>query len=354
VGSTRQLKTTSTQPQTTHPNPSFPRRREPRFGWWGFEFCSDEHAHGGRHRRTTLLTLGDGIAQLLHLHLLLLQQPQPRPHGLTGKGETAFFDLDLRGNLTELFEVGVYCASAIQQFQSGTDASIVKMTETWEALVSEQFRFSTGKVSSIMAKRMWCQNEDWNDTIEAEFMAKLKKSTSKAESLRVQSVWLEKKYPEVSARLWRMYFETGKLSKRSENLVEQAKTYIANARFDDAAKLFEEAVEIEANRHNYINDIRYYYALFVARHGLSTHYKNVDRLCNYGEAITLLQKFMRRASQALIAHKLNELESAKKHAGIALWFVEQKDFEASMVNVDDEFAQDLDRLKFITESRQMN
>jgi tetratricopeptide (TPR) repeat protein len=205
-----------------------------------------------------------------------------------------------------------------------------------------------------MAKRMWCQNEDWSDTIEAEFMAKLKKSTSKAESLRVQSVWLEKRYPDVSARLWQMYIETGKLSKRSESLVEQAKKYIASARHADAAKLFEEAVEIEANRHNYIHDIRYYYALFVARHGLSSHYKNVDRLCNYGEAISLSQKFMRRAAQALKAHKLNDLELAKKHAGIALWFVEQKDFEASMGNCDDDFAQDLDLLKFITESRQMS
>jgi tetratricopeptide (TPR) repeat protein len=165
---------------------------------------------------------------------------------------------------------------------------------------------------------------------------------------------LKKKHPDVSARLWQMYVATGKLCKRSETLFEQAKLFIRESKFNEAAKSLEEAVEIEFDRENYIADIRYVYALFVARYGLSAHYKNVDRICAYGQAISVAQKFMLRGAQALIAYKLQDFKMAKKHAGIALWFVEQEDFEASVGLVTEELAQDIDRLKFIFQSGKMN
>lgn len=165
----------------------------------------------------------------------------------------------------------------------------------------------------------WYRNIEWNDEIEAHFYAKLNRSRSqKYQYLVIQALILAERFPEVSLRLVKEYFET-----RVDNfedvraLLAKANAYLALTNFKESVNTYKTILVSEKVTPNIQTSAYLDYPFLVATQKMTLEFPEAQDVLNehFSRLTFPLDYFKWHASKALINNDADEaikaLDAAK-------------------------------------------
>ena len=170
-----------------------------------------------------------------------------------------------------------------------------------------------------MAADDWYRNTEWNEEIEGEFFAKLKRARSQRDQyLVIQASTLVKRHPKISLRLVEEYFE----SRRDKfddvrALLARAEALLELGEIDDAMQAFRSVLAREEEFSNHQTGAYVDYPYIVATRGIEKEYESaMEVLRRHVDRLTFpLDHFQWHAAKALIKndgeHASRALEAAK-------------------------------------------
>jgi len=160
----------------------------------------------------------------------------------------------------------------------------------------------------------WYRNKEWNEDIESNFFAKLKRAKSQRDQyLVIQALTLTDMHPKVSLRLVDKYF--GSREDKFDDvraLLARAQSYLTLDEIDDAMEAFRAVLEREAEFPNYQSGTYVDYPYIVATRSIEKEYDNAINVLNKNvERLAFpLDYFKWHAAKALIRNDGNEASKA--------------------------------------------
>jgi tetratricopeptide (TPR) repeat protein len=171
-----------------------------------------------------------------------------------------------------------------------------------------------------MARNEWYRNTEWNDEIEANFLAKLARARDKAQYLRIQACTLARTHPQVALRLLDRYFALGEDFDFAQAHVDRATAYLALDDVKSAIESYESALSREAQRPTVQTQASIELPFVVAVHRIKEVYERALEVLEIsrGRLMFPVDSFRWHAAQALIALESGRVIDARQHAMHAL------------------------------------
>lgn len=171
-----------------------------------------------------------------------------------------------------------------------------------------------------MGRHDWYRNHDWNEEIESEFYARLKRARRKEQYLRIQASILAESHPRVALRLLNDYFATKDLFSLAQAYVDQATAFLALGDVESAFNAFELALVQEAKTMNCFTTASVEYPFQIAVLGQLARYERAMEILgrNPNQLLFPMDFFKWHAAQALILASAEKQAEAREHALAAL------------------------------------
>ena len=153
-----------------------------------------------------------------------------------------------------------------------------------------------------MTSKDWFRNSDWNEEIEAAFVAKLRRARDKSQYLRIQACTLTSTHPMVALKLLNQYFSLGDHLDLAQAYVDQATAYLAIGDVEQAIESYEAALTREHEFPNLQTHARLDLPFLIASRQIETLYDRALELLKMSEATLTfpVDSFRWHASHALI------------------------------------------------------
>ena len=171
-----------------------------------------------------------------------------------------------------------------------------------------------------MSDLNWCQNKNWNDSIERSFMEKLRRARHKGHYLRIQASTLASSHPEVALRLLDQFFALGGKVEWAQGYYDRATALFALGRVSEAIAAYEDALAREAE----FPSIKTYAYLdlpfLIATTPIPDRFDQAERLLEQHKSrLTFpVDRFRWYAAAALIAESRADTRTAAERAAQAL------------------------------------
>ena len=205
----------------------------------------------------------------------------------------------------------------------------------------------------------WYRNTTWNDKIEREFFAKLKRARSQRDQyLAIQSLSLAESVPDVAIRLTYHYFETRtKHSNDARVYSARAKALRSQDRVDEAIDAYVAAIDEERKSHQFPTGSDLELPYYIAVKEVADRYQLAVSLLKdiQGGSVWPIAVFKWNAAMALITHRSVQSEQAIEYAIGALDAASIRNTELTYHRelglVDETFNPVIDKLKNIVGGR---
>lgn len=171
-----------------------------------------------------------------------------------------------------------------------------------------------------MASDEWFRSADWNPSVEAKFNEKLGRARRKSQYLRIQAKYLAKTHPQAALALLDRYISLGEDFDFAQAFLDQATAYLALARFDDALRSLENALNRERQFPNLKTNAWSEFAMLVATMNIKSQFTKALQALSENQSRLMLpvEKFTWHAASALILAAQGERKRAGEHATRAL------------------------------------
>jgi hypothetical protein len=168
----------------------------------------------------------------------------------------------------------------------------------------------------------WFRQEEWNENIEQEFLAKLARArTQRDQYLVIQALTISKSAPTVALRLVDLYFDTKKDSFEDVRaLSAKADAYLALGNIELAIDAMKCILAIERARPNHKTTTYVDYPFLVATQCISSEYHDALAVLDerMSDLMFPLDKFKWHAAKSLIHKAHREPDDSRRHAALAL------------------------------------
>jgi tetratricopeptide (TPR) repeat protein len=171
-----------------------------------------------------------------------------------------------------------------------------------------------------MTSKDWFRNETWDEAVEAEFFAKLRRTRDKAQYLVIQAIHLVAPHPAVALRLLDKYFELDDQFNQARALETQARAYLELEDVANAIESYERALEAEERLPSMITQSYVDLPYVVASHDTELLYDRcLILLARFHDRLTFpVEHFKWHASRALILNAQGNRDESKREARNAL------------------------------------
>ena len=171
-----------------------------------------------------------------------------------------------------------------------------------------------------MSNEDWYRNNTWNDHIECQFMAKLKRARRKEQYLRIQASYLAKNNPNVAIKLLDEYFELKDDFDHAQAYCDYAVAYLSLGDIEKAISNYALALEREKEFSNLLTDAYILYPMTIVKYGSITSYSDADKVLdeNRERLMFPIDHFRWHAAKAIIEKERDNIKEASSHAEKAL------------------------------------
>ena len=176
----------------------------------------------------------------------------------------------------------------------------------------------------------WFRNKEWNEEIEAKFLARLGRArSSRDQYLAIQCSMLETRYPETALRLADYYFDT-RTDNFNDNIVLQVKghAYFEQGQVEKAIEAYSVALMREVEFSKSVTELSTKLPYLIARLSRKKNYELAKTALDFAEEIDLLlfpsERFRWHAAHAMIAFAEGRVDYTKQHAVAALEEIDAK------------------------------
>ena len=168
----------------------------------------------------------------------------------------------------------------------------------------------------------WFRQNEWDEAIEQEFLAKLARArTQRDQYLVIQAITISQIVPTVALRLIDLYFDTKKTNFEDVRaLSAKADACLALGQTELAIEAMKSILAIERARPNHKTTKYVEYPFLVAIQHISSEYHDALAVLDERKSDPMfpLDEFKWHAAKSLIHHSLRELDDSRKHAALAL------------------------------------
>ena len=171
-----------------------------------------------------------------------------------------------------------------------------------------------------MSDEDWYRNKEWNEEIERNFFAKLKRARRKEQYLRIQASTLAKKHPNVALLLLEQYFSLKDDFDNAQAFCDMATAYLAKGEVENAVDSYSKALAREAEFPNLKTDAYILYPLTIVENKLQNQYQSANEVLDkHKERLMFpIDHFRWHAAKAMILLSLGDKQLASDHAVAAL------------------------------------
>lgn len=171
-----------------------------------------------------------------------------------------------------------------------------------------------------MSNEDWYRNDTWNDEIESQFMAKLKRARRKEQYLRIQASYLATNNPNVAIKLLAQYFELKDDFDHAQAYCDYATAYISLGDIEKAISNYALALKREKIFPNLVTEAYVLYPLTIVKYEFISSYSDANKVLeeNFDRLSFPLDHFRWHASKAIIEKQLGNHEVSSSHAARAL------------------------------------
>ena len=171
-----------------------------------------------------------------------------------------------------------------------------------------------------MGSEDWYRNTQWNDEIEGQFMAKLRRARIKEQYLRIQASILAEIEPNVAITLLEKYFSLEDNFDYAQAYCDYAKAFLSLGEIQKALDSYTSALKREAEFPKLLTDAYILYPLTIVQHEIEELYTSANNVLekNHHRLMFPVDHFKWHASKALIEHKAGNKVEASSHAEQAL------------------------------------
>ncbi len=170
----------------------------------------------------------------------------------------------------------------------------------------------------------WYRRTVWDKSEEESFFARLKRARgqyNKAQYLRIQASYIEKKYPEESLKLLDILIkELPEPLELAQAFLQKAHCLISVSRFDEAVPWFRKVLKQESTYPKSLTQGYLDFPTYVVAHNLKDLFQEVRRilLANKSRLMFPLDYYLYHTALAIIEWENGNSDDAKKHALYAL------------------------------------
>lgn len=176
-----------------------------------------------------------------------------------------------------------------------------------------------------MRRNDWFRNEKWDATVEARFLAKLRRARDKAQPLRIQASYLVERNPTAALALLDKYFALGDHFDKAQAFLDQAEAHFTLGAEEEAIQSLEKALQRERDFPNVKTQAWSRFALLVAEKKLAHLYYKAMQVLQENQLHTHsfpIDVFRWHAAFALIADARGLRDQGAESAAKALEFAD--------------------------------
>ena len=171
-----------------------------------------------------------------------------------------------------------------------------------------------------MGKEDWYRNTNWNDAIADEYFAKLKRTRSKDQYLRIQACYLTKSHPIVALELLDQFFILNEPSDFAQAYCEKAEAYLSLGNINEAIIAYERAIKHESTTNGVQTEAFIKLPMLFAEYNLHEYFlQGIKLLENNTKRLYFpVDHFRWHAAMAIFKKGLGNTEESSKQALLAL------------------------------------
>ena len=129
-----------------------------------------------------------------------------------------------------------------------------------------------------MSGEDWYRNEEWNEEIESNFFARLKRARRKEQYLRIQASTIANKDPDVALSLLDQYFSLNDDFDHAQAYCDMASAYLAKGEVQKAVQYYRKALDREAKFPNLKTDAYILYPLTIVENKLTNMHQSASEV----------------------------------------------------------------------------